>query len=110
MSPSLDGFVSSFSSANVKVVVGSEKVEHILPEDALDPAPGLLCLLSGSDTSMRTVELPRDDPAIVEGILRWLLKHGPIAGIPANLNVKVPQESETRYALDLIQVYVCAIK
>ncbi|KAK5329106.1 hypothetical protein LTR70_000942 [Exophiala xenobiotica] len=109
-SPSLNGSVSSPSPENVKVVVGSEKVEYILPEDTLAPAPGLLCLLSGSGTSMRAVELPNDDPAIIECILRWLLKHGQIADIPANLKINVRQKSETRYALELIQLYACAVK
>lgn len=59
---------------------------------------------------MRAVELSNDDPATVECILRWLLKHGQIAGIPFDLNINVRQKSETRHALELIQLYACAVQ
>jgi len=102
--------LSFFAFAGNRQGCRRKRESRVHPEDTLAPAPGLLCLLSGSGTSMRAVELPNDDPAIIECILRWLLKHGQIAGIPANLEINVRQKSETRYALELTRLYACAVK
>ena len=92
----------------VKVVVGDEKVEFILPESELARIPSFHACLSDS-TDVRVAELPNEEPDTVEAVLRWLLS-GKIDGIPLNKDRKVREPCEKKRELELAKLNAFAIK